>query len=527
MRRLLLSVLVLSAVLGCNRRVFVEVPPTCDTTIATDLAVPTEKAADILIVVDNSRSMGEEQESLAAAFIRDDGSCPINSADLKDFARCGDANPPDVCRFANPTSEMLEAPGPDGLKDCGFIQVLAAYENDYRIGVITTDVGLCDNRLPALGAPEGWGHHPQRGCLQPNGPEGTTQKVIARQDLLDGDSDNDDIAARFSATLANISIYGSSFERGLDAAELFLDPETERDERCSTDLDSFVRPNARLVVIFLTDEEDCSRNADVAPLPANGTCASESGCDLFVCSDDCEVGRSEFAGERCGTGESEFRGAGACYDNESWLTPPAYYASRLAAFKGGAPVDVAVIAGGVPDEAGNIVESNCIFKNDAASSDCGEVRGVPGNCEAGRECCVADGGGRYFELADQLGGLKNTICVDNFNQTMVNIAVKVGDVATLSLAEEPADLSLIIVEKAPVGSSDYVVVPRLFDIDECPDGADGWYLDGSDNLTVRFCGNARPVGGERVRVRAKGDSADPAGGPSACVTRDQNADVDE
>jgi hypothetical protein len=193
-------------------------------------------------------------------------------------------------------------------------------------------------------------------------------------------------------------------------------------------------------------------------------------------------------------------------------------------------VAVAVIAGGLPADDGNIVEASCkIVKNPVteetfASGECEPKFGLSNRCAPGDNCCVADGGGRYFELADQLGGLKNTICVDNFNQTMVNIAVTLADVSNARLAEEPADLTLIIVEKAPAGSSDYALVPRLPDVEECPQGANGWYLDASDNRTIRFCGTARPLGGERVRVRAKGDSADLDGGPRACVNRDADDD---
>jgi hypothetical protein len=287
-----------------------------------------------------------------------------------------------------------------------------------------------------------------------------------------------------------------------------------------------------LVVIFLTDEEDCSRNADVAPFAE--VCDSPNGCDLFSCNaPGCVLGRSEYRGEVCGFFNSgRETSAGECYGKEGELTPVSCYASRLRAYKPAGNIDIAVIAGGLPDASGAIVEGSCkvvkdpVTNESSASGACIEKQGLSNTCSPDDNCCLADGGGRYFELAEQLGGLKNTICVDDFNQTMVNIAVKVGDVATLSLAEEPADLTLIIVEKASAGSSDYVVVPRLTNITECPEGADGWFLDG-DHVTIRFCGNARPLGGERVRVGAKGDSADPAGGPAACVDRDANPDGTE
>mgnify|MGYP006146346057 CR=1 FL=1 len=53
---------------SCNRRVFEEVKASCDRTLAEDIEVPTDKAADILIVVDNSGSMASEQDKVAARF---------------------------------------------------------------------------------------------------------------------------------------------------------------------------------------------------------------------------------------------------------------------------------------------------------------------------------------------------------------------------------------------------------------------------------------------------------------------------
>jgi hypothetical protein len=532
MRRVIFAGLAVATVVvgsGCNRRVFVEVPPTCDGTIAADTEIPAEKAADILIVVDNSGSMQEEQDRLRDAFIKDDGSCPIPAASLKDFARCDEDTPPEVCRFANPTADVLAAPAPNGLRDCGFIQVLAAFENDFRVGVITTDVGECDNRIPdsqagLKGFPD-WGYRPQRGCLQPNGPPGTLSKVISRQDLLDADSTNDDIADRFSQTLANIRTFGSAIERGLDAADVFLDPASDRNEQCTDDLDSFVRKDAKLVVIFLTDEEDCSRDDSVGALSAD--CTDPDGCEIFNCvsGGDCSPGRAEFDGEICGDFPAHFSGtlASKCYTEKAELTPVNYYSERLKALKSNPKdVSVAVVAGGLPNADGEVVEGDCKFENATGlpTGDCNASLGTSNNCTPQENCCFADGGGRYFELADEMGGLKDTICVDKFGQTMVKIAVFIADVETLKLAEVPADLNLIVVEKAAAGSDVYDAIPRIPNVTACPDDntVSGWILQ-SDNQTVSFCGTARPAAGERVRVRAKGESASLEGGPDACVGR--------
>lgn len=119
-----------------------------------------------------------------------------------------------------------------------------------------------------------------------------------------------------------------------------------------------------------------------------------------------------------------------------------------------------------------------------------------------------------------MGGLKDTICVNSFGQTMVKIAVFIADVENLKMAEVPADLNLIVVEKAAAGSDLYTAIPRIPDVTACPEDTtiSGWILQ-SDNQTISFCGSARPAAGESVRVRAKGESASTAGGPDACVGR--------
>ncbi len=557
MRRLILVGLMLSSVLaagsGCNRRVFQEVLPTCDGTIADATDIEAEKAADILIVIDNSGSMQEEQDRLAAAFINDNpAECPIPSNELSDFTLCDSAEPPAICRFSNPSADLLNAHGPEGLGQCGFIQVIAAFENDFRIGVITTDVGVCDNRFPlAQGAqclngfclngdacgpgnscPNDWGFRPQRGCLQPDGPLGTTRKIISRQDLLDDDLTNDNIGQRFSDTLANIRTFGTGIERGLDAVDMFLDPQTVRDDRCANDLESFIREDAKLVVIFLTDEEDCSRSPAVERC-VSGACDTEctnpDGCDLFVCREDqsCEPGMSEFLGESCGLFPEHINlTAARCYDSEANLTPVKHYVDRLKAKKADpTDVSVAVIAGGLFGADGLLVADGCRFNevDGKPEGGCKQAEGLstsPEVCGPDDNCCFADPGGRYFDLASALGpknGLKDTICVDNFSQTMIKIAVFIGEVDSLTLAEKPEDESLMVVEKAPAGSDVFAVVPRGIGT-SCEGAGDGWILEGADGLKVRFCGSQRPLPGERIRVSAKGKGAN-GEGPDACEGR--------
>ena len=92
---------------GCNRRVFEHVEPVCGPTDIKDVALGDQKT-DILVVIDNSGSMLEEQAEVARNFLSDDPACPIATSDLAAFARCDDDDAPAVCRFHNPTREQLD-----------------------------------------------------------------------------------------------------------------------------------------------------------------------------------------------------------------------------------------------------------------------------------------------------------------------------------------------------------------------------------------------------------------------------------
>lgn len=517
----------LASASACNKRVFEKVENTCDRTIRSDIDVPTEKSADILIVVDNSGSMQEEQTNLANNFFNEDigngaGQCPLN--DL--------ANIPD--EYKNPPRATYTAGG--ALSSCGFIQLLAAFENDFRVGVITTDVGICDNRLPAAltqafcttgagaGRPEcsgpdadnRWGFRPQRGCLQPDGPPfgADLHKLIQRSDL--DDPALDDLAARFKSTLDNIRTFGSPFERGLDAATLFLTAGgSSRAPGCENDLTSFRRDDAQLVVIFLTDEEDCSHGGDGLP--------SQAG--TF----------NENEGEVCGENQSFFtNNARACYDGEADLPSVASYANTLKGVEEG--VKVAIVAGGL-GEPGSVEPEGCRTGGDGTpNGDCvssgglsnatngsqGQLcsntplnptndaniasiisaRGCDGtSCDL--PCCQADAGDRYFGLAGEFEGkaLTDSICNASFRETMLDIAAFIAAVDFVELAEAPESPNAISVAIERADSGETQTIAPLADAAACATET-GWILEGERRIVL--CGDARPGPGDKVKVSARG-----------------------
>ncbi|MCC7110442.1 MAG: hypothetical protein IT382_14215, partial [Deltaproteobacteria bacterium] len=467
----------------------------CVKTIESEVQVPPERAADILIVVDNSGSMAEEQQNLVANFLNQDpAACPLQ--DLNNIPE----------ELKNPAPALYTGGGP--LSQCGFIQLVAAFENDFRVGVITTDVGLCDNRVPEAQGGAAWGFRPQRGCLQPDSaPGGTLRKVIARADLADADAANDDLAARFSSTLANIATYGSPMERGLDAMSTFLDPAADRNPTCAGDLELFRRADASLVVIFLTDEEDCSHGLDGA-LEAFG---------------------NENDGELCGEFSGHFLNvpASRCYEASDLLTPVETYVNAALALD--PDLKVAVVAGGI-GESGDITPAGCLVGADGAptggSDVCWSSGGLsnavgPGEpCSpdtladrGGLPCCVADSGSRYYAFADaiaaEVGNAKtDSICNRSFRGSMIDIAAFIAAVDFVRLAEPPDSPDAVLVELVRAGSDEVELLAHLGSATECAT-ENGWYLEGEDRIVL--CGSARPGPGDSISVRARGDSVNEEG----------------
>ena len=503
-----LVVAALPCALSCNRRVFEEVQNACNLTIETNVDIPTNKAADILIVVDNSGSMSEEQKNLVDNFLNpNENECP-----LQDLT----AIPP---QFTNPTRDLYTGNGP--LAKCGFIQLLAAFQSDFRVGVITSTVSLCDNELPAAQAQPfcqanpgidecaatdadsgGWGFRPQRGCLQPNGPPGTLDKVISAADLTD--PNKKDLASRFKATLDNIRVFGSPYERELDAAAVFLQqaPGVKPNPDCDGDFDLFRRKDAALSVIFISDEDDCPHF-----LPGSTI-------------DD------ELSGETCGVFQDMFLPPhlpGNCYADTGQqsetaspkLSPVEAYKNALLAADPN--VKVAVIAGGL-GEPGNLTASGCHVGSDGSPTggDCLNSGGLSNFTGDGQQCdpdvvgpdfpagcCTADPGSRYFDLADTIGKNKDTdsICNASFRATMLDIAALVASTDTLELAEPPTSPNAVVVKLTKAGTADPTIVDHLADNADCAT-QDGWKFESETRIDL--CGTARPGPGDNIGVQAEG-----------------------
>ena len=210
-------------------------PPTATASFPTSL----NRNLDLLFVIDNSGSMGEEQVTLASQF-------PL------------------------------------------LVEALATVEGgvpDLHLGVISTnlgsggvDIGGCSNASRPLG---------DDGGLLTNGCAGLTAPFLSDIVLPDGSRARNytgDLSAVFGC-MARLGTSGCGFEQPLESMFRALQPERNP---------GFVREDARLAIVFIGDEDDCSAQGATIFTEPQATPRSPLGprtsfrCHEFgvVCDDD-------------------------------------------------------------------------------------------------------------------------------------------------------------------------------------------------------------------------------------------------
>lgn len=190
---------------GCANREVARVDPTQAKEEFKDIPVELNRDIDLLFVIDNSGSMSEEQQSLTANF-------------------------------------QL------------FINVLENIEGglpNVHIGVVSTDVGVGPNN-----GGTGCSANGDNGGLRTNPACGVSNAYII--DTEDGgagrnqnyDSGANSLAETFSC-MAGLGINGCGFEQPLESIKRALD-------RSNPANSGFLRENAFLAVVIVSDEDDCS-----------------------------------------------------------------------------------------------------------------------------------------------------------------------------------------------------------------------------------------------------------------------------
>lgn len=337
--------------------------------------LPIVKAAplDVLFVVDNSASMLDEQGTLMRSVW--DPRCPLSDTSQVPL------------NLQDPSRETFEA-----LREvCGLSQLMAMMNGDFHLGVITTDVGMCDERLSQAQDPDDL-HEPtpMRGCLQGPG-------IITR---------DSDVEVEFRDAMLGAGTYGSSIERGLDAMEVFLTPGSRRGEGCEQDLDGFLRPDGRLLVVFVVDEDDCSHRDGENGFP-NELDGEPQTCGPFP-----------------GLFTNFETNARNCSERSADLASVASYQSTLRGLiDSGRTTDVFVsVFGGLVEGENGFEPEGCVATAEGGvDSGCFETFGSGAVCTPEENCCTADAANRYVQLARGINAdsLLGSICADNFRDPLL------------------------------------------------------------------------------------------------------------
>ena len=239
------------SLLGCADHPLQTVPPSTVQQSSQYFPQTLEKDIDILFVIDNSGSMKEEQDNLA-----------------KNFPRLVDA-------LRNPKL------GPDGSgKPCGAGNTSGCKIPNVRIGVVSTDLGVPVAGIDGCsGAGDGARllSQPRGGCVGPSDPY---ISYVDGKTNVDAPAIADPIerVKQAFSCIARLGTDGCGYEHPLEAARRALDGKTNP---------GFLRTNALLAVVFITDEDDCSAQKpallfDPKQLDAYGFGCFEHGvrCDI-------------------------------------------------------------------------------------------------------------------------------------------------------------------------------------------------------------------------------------------------------
>jgi len=213
----LASLAVALALTGCMDRELTGMDPVVQAVTELEIVQPPSGKVDILVVVDNSRSMEQEQRALAANF------------------------PLLIQQLMNPSDPVFHA------------------VTDLNIGVVSTDLGsagyplsTCDSGM--LGYAGG-----DDGCFRNTPAVGTSGCAAGYPSFLHRGPENvlayglDQMGADF-ACVATLGTGGCGFEQQMEAARKALVEKTAVGG-CNA---GFLRDDSILAVLWVTDEEDCS-----------------------------------------------------------------------------------------------------------------------------------------------------------------------------------------------------------------------------------------------------------------------------
>jgi len=425
MRKLL--PLCLLAALSCQKRVFIHPEDGSLEATKKEITIDVPSESDILIVVDNSGSMEKH---------------------ISDTRR-------DIVNFTRELSSL---------------------GNKFRIAVVTSDNPANDPSDPLCGSD---GKSPPDVDAKNNGRCGKFIKPKNRtENFLDSANFTaEQLAIRFGEYLtvgSTINTQGSAVEQSLKGAYMALDPKNTAEGGANA---GFFREDALLLIVFLTDESDCSypTDADGALFPSVGNNAGLQ-----------------------------------CYANTAALETAQNWAQKVTERRGDKRrIAVGLISSAVRDTNGVVRSAPCVTVNGAPSEQCDcflnnggdfckftrKMTAQAGLC-TGNGCCTALSNDRLETFAREFKSERDSICQDNFGETLIKLA-RLADQQCFSLDKVPLDGNPdnIQLELKRVGTEVFVPVPRVDAGD-----ADGWYYDGDGIPLVCLQGAFKRKVGDTISV---------------------------
>ena len=368
--------------LGCNDGRGLPLPAGADGGSAIDTGEPettvpptpsqgTNKL-DVLFVIDNSGSMQQEQQALTAAF-------PTLLARLRDPLLGADAS---------------------GLP-CTSADRRGCRLPDLRVGVVSTDLGAGNYSLPSCEVAGGDGGKLQTtprvaGCTAPSDPWIAYDPKTDQTNVKTGATKPLERAGEAFRCIAELGIGGCGFESPLEAARRALDPKLAVNA-------GFLRADARLLVVFITDEDDCSaanpQLFDPAQQGAHDPLGALSSFRCFEFGVTCDINDRTVVGPRTGCKPS----------TQGWLKPVSDYVAffgSLKPIKG--QVQLAMLAGPTTP---------------VAVGQQGGMAVLQPSCQSANGLAVPPL--RLQALVDAFGGTSASICDSDYKPALEQIAAAV------------------------------------------------------------------------------------------------------
>ena len=299
------------AMSSCNDRLIVPLDQALNAAKGQNITVDAKTKIDILFVVDASGSMKKEQESLAENF---DTFSEFIFEDLKNAV-------------------------------------------DYRIAVVST--GQADESDPFGVFPKDLGVFVNPSLGERTECQASTNQILSPNNLgcaiTDAECQRTQLKAQFSCA-AQVGIDGVGFERGLEAMRSALscnglnanylgaccqfdqrsdsfvyDPLCRGQKNSNLPAPEFLRPDAFLVVVFITDEDDCSTFSDAGIDSPFATCSESYSSVTALLGSGNEAEKTAanaliyntYSNPRYCSGQSpEACHAAECTDNDGRLLDP-------------------------------------------------------------------------------------------------------------------------------------------------------------------------------------------------------------